>query len=117
MSPSACDTRHILVLSGLLFAWLTVGTLAVDPALPSKTSVLTASLRAIGAKNPDAPFRNSDYLAIKFLGPRERALVEDFPMEALDLDFRKAVERLTPPGSGLGDHDAHSDEASRRGAR
>ena len=69
-SSSTGDTRRILVLSALLFGWLAVGASAVDPGLPSKTSVLTASLRAIGAKNPDAAFRNPDYLAIKFLGPR-----------------------------------------------
>jgi len=100
MSSSTGDTRRILVLSALLFGWLAVGALAVDPGLPSKTSVLAASLRAVGAKNPDSAFRNPDYLAIKFLGPRERALVKDFPMEALDLDFRQAVERLTPQDRG-----------------
>jgi methyltransferase (TIGR00027 family) len=84
-------TRAFTVLIG----WLTVGALAVEPGLPSKTSVLAASLRAIGGKNPDPQFRNPDYLAIKFLGPRERALIKDFPMEALDLDYPQAVERLS----------------------
>jgi len=79
---------------------LTVGLVAVDPGMPSKTSVLTASLRAIGAKHPDPTLRNPDYLAIKFLGARERALLKDFPMDALDLDFQHAVERLSPQDRG-----------------
>jgi methyltransferase (TIGR00027 family) len=56
--------------------------------------------RAIGAKNPDPAFRNPDDLAIKFLGPRERAMLKDFPMDALDLDYRRAVDRLSAPDRG-----------------
>ena len=72
--PSTTFSRgRALVTFAVLIGWLTVGALAVEPGLPSKTSVLAASLRAIGGKNPDPQFRTPDYLAIKFLGPRERA--------------------------------------------
>ena len=40
---------------------------AVEPGLPSKTSILTTALRAIGARNPDPRLRNPDDLAIRFL--------------------------------------------------
>jgi methyltransferase (TIGR00027 family) len=68
---------------------------AVEPGQPSKTSIWTAAARAIGAKNPDAAFRNPDYLAIKLLGPQERAILTDYPMDALDLDFTGAMARLS----------------------
>jgi methyltransferase (TIGR00027 family) len=71
---------------------------AVEPGVPSKTSIWTASSRAIGAKNPDPEFRNPDYLAARFLGPRERALLPDYPLDALDLDFDAALKRLPSPG-------------------
>jgi methyltransferase (TIGR00027 family) len=80
----------------VLVCTLTSAVRAVEPGLPSKTSILAASLRAIGAKNPDREFRNPDDLAAKFVGPRERALLPDFPVEALDLDYRGAIERLSP---------------------
>ena len=67
---------------------------AVEPGLPSKTAVYIAAARAIGSKNPDPQLRNPDYLAIKFLGPRERAVLPDYPMDALDLDFAAAMERI-----------------------
>jgi methyltransferase (TIGR00027 family) len=100
MPSSTRDTRCTILSSALLVGFLTVGVLAVDPGLPSKTSVLAASLRAVGAKNPDTALRNPDYLAIKFLGPRARALLKDFPMDALDLDFGQAVERLSTQDRG-----------------
>ncbi|HYP12766.1 MAG TPA: SAM-dependent methyltransferase [Bryobacteraceae bacterium] len=85
--------------------WLAIGAsispaIAVEPGLPSKTSVVAATLRAIGAKHPDAELRNPDFLAIKLLGPAERAIVEDFPTDALDLDFDAAVQRLSAPDRG-----------------
>jgi methyltransferase (TIGR00027 family) len=70
---------------------------AVEPGLPSKTSVWVAAMRAIGAKNPDPEFRNPDYLAIKFLGSRERAILTDYPMDALDLDYDAALKRIPDP--------------------
>jgi methyltransferase (TIGR00027 family) len=68
---------------------------AIEPGLPSKTSIWIATARAIGAKNPDPALRNPDYLAIKFVGPRERAvLADEYPMDALDLDFAEALKRI-----------------------
>ena len=50
---------------------------AVPVGMPSKTAVFAAAARAVGSKNPDLAERNPDYLAIKFLGPRERALMPE----------------------------------------
>jgi methyltransferase (TIGR00027 family) len=69
-------------------------SVAVEPGLPSKTAVYVAAARAVGSKNPDPQLRNPDYLAIKFLGPRERAVLPDLPMDALDLDFDRAMKQL-----------------------
>ena len=67
---------------------------AADPGLPSKTAVYVAAARALGSKDPDPQRRNPDYLAIKFLGPRERALLPELPLDALDLDFASAMKQL-----------------------
>jgi methyltransferase (TIGR00027 family) len=68
---------------------------AVEPGLPSKTAVWAAAARAVGAKNPDPNERNPDYLAIKFLGPSERALLPEYDMAALDIaSFAEAMKRL-----------------------
>ncbi len=88
--------RRAIVFLPLLVGWLTAVVLAVEPGLPSKTSILVASLRAIGAKNPDPGFRNPDDFAVKFLGARERALLKDFPMDALDVNYQRALDRLSP---------------------
>jgi methyltransferase (TIGR00027 family) len=69
---------------------------AVEPGLPSKTAVYVTAARALGSKDSDPQARNPDYLAIKFLGPRERAVLPDIPMDALDLDFDSAVKQLGP---------------------
>jgi len=69
---------------------------AVEPGLPSKTAVYVTAARALGSKDPDPQVRNPDYLAIKFLGPRERAVLPDIPMDALDLDFDSAMKQLGP---------------------
>lgn len=74
----------------------------VEPGKPSRTSVWTALLRAIGAKNPDAQFRNPDHVAARFVGPRERALLEDYPVDALDLPFDEAIKRLPDPVNVMG---------------
>jgi methyltransferase (TIGR00027 family) len=68
---------------------------AVEPGLPSKTAVYVTAARAVGAKDPDPQLRNPDYLAVKFLGPRERAVLPDIPMDALDLDFDSAMKQLS----------------------
>jgi hypothetical protein len=84
--------RKICVMAGIL---ILVSTLrAVEPGLPSKTAVYAAAARAVGAKNPNPELRNPDYLAIKFLGPRERAILADYPMDALDLDYQGAMMQL-----------------------
>jgi len=88
--------RRAIVPLALLVGWLTAAVLAVERGLPSKRSILAASLRAIGAKNPDPEFRNPDDLAVKFLGARERALLKDFPMDALDVNYQRALDLLSP---------------------
>jgi methyltransferase (TIGR00027 family) len=72
---------------------------ALEPGLPSKTAVYIAAARAIGSKHPDRTLRNPDYLAIKFLGPRERAILPDYPMDALDLDYAAAIRRIPNAGN------------------
>jgi len=62
----------------------------------SRTAIVAASLRAIGSKHPDPSFRNPDRLAIQFIGPSERALLTEFPVEALNLDYTEAIARLSP---------------------
>jgi methyltransferase (TIGR00027 family) len=85
----------ILVCAAL---WVS-GVGAVEPGRPSKTSVWTAILRAVGAKNPDAQFQNPDHLAAKFVGARERALLTDYPTEVLDLPYDEAIKRLPDPAN------------------
>ena len=74
----------------------------LEPGLPSKTSIWTAISRAIGAKHPDKEFRNPDYLAAKFLGPRERALLPGYPVNALDFDYHEALKLLPNPAHVTG---------------
>src|SRR5215467_13108635 len=79
----------------IFLSLLVAATAALESGLPSKTAVWAAAARAIGSKNPDPALRNPDYLAIKFLGPRERAiLAADYPMEALDLSYGEAMRQL-----------------------
>ena len=77
----------ILFLAGTTFK-------AVEPGLPSKTAVYVTAARAVGAKDPDPQLRNPDYLAIKFLGPRERAVVPELHLDALNLDFDSAIKQI-----------------------
>jgi methyltransferase (TIGR00027 family)/uncharacterized protein (TIGR02246 family) len=95
MTSIAFDIRRPLMSVAFLVGALAAGIAAIEPGQPSKTSIVAASLRAIGAKHPEAELRNPDDLAIKFVGPRERALLKEFPMDALDLDYQQAVERLS----------------------
>jgi methyltransferase (TIGR00027 family) len=81
-----------LVLIALLL-W-TAESQALEPGLPSKTAVWAAAARALGSKNPDRKVRNPDYLAIKFLGPRERAILPEIPLDALDLPYPEAMAKL-----------------------
>jgi len=100
MPANTPGMRRATITLSLVLCCLTLQVLAIEPGLPSKTSILSATLRAIGAKNPDADFRNPDNLAIKFLGPRERALLKDYPMDALDLEYHAAIDRLSAPDRG-----------------
>ncbi len=85
------------VLVGIICVLFGATALAVEPGLPSKTAISTAFARAIGSKNPDPKLRNPDFLAIEFLGPRERAILPELPMDALDLDFSAAMQRSGNP--------------------
>jgi len=59
---------------------------------PSRTSILTAAARALGAREPDASVRNPDYLAGKLIGPAELNLIADHPIsQAFDRDFQEAI--------------------------
>jgi methyltransferase (TIGR00027 family) len=80
----------------IIVIFFLVGTTfkAVEPGLPSKTAVYVTAARAVGSKDPDPQRRNPDYLAIKFLGPRERAVLPELPLDALDLDFDRAMKEL-----------------------
>jgi methyltransferase (TIGR00027 family) len=75
---------------GVVFVLFGATSQALEPGLPSKTAVWAAAARALASKNPDPKLRNPDYLAIKFLGPRERAVLPEIPLDALDLDFESA---------------------------
>jgi methyltransferase (TIGR00027 family) len=116
--------RLFPITAALLIAFA-LPSFAVEPGLPSVTSITAASLRAIGAKHPDPGLRNPDYLAGKFLGPRERAVLKDFPMDTLDLDYASALKRLSPQDLGsvttmvirTKHFDAALDRALRSGVR
>ena len=58
------------------------------------TAVGAAMLRAIGAKHPDSEFRNPDHLALRFVGPRQRALADICP-DALDVGYLESLGRLS----------------------
>jgi methyltransferase (TIGR00027 family) len=75
-----------IILTGQLFA--------VEPGMPSKTSIGAAAARAVGSHDPDPSIRNPDWLAERLLGPAERALLAGGPMEkALEQDYRDAMQR------------------------
>ncbi len=66
---------------------------AVEPGKPSKSSIWVLAARAVGARDPDPTVRNPDWLAERFLGPDERALLADNPVIAgLDKDYREAMK-------------------------
>jgi methyltransferase (TIGR00027 family) len=50
--------------------------------LPSRTSILVAAGRALGARVPDPAMRNPDLLAEKLLGPDELDLIQAHPIAA-----------------------------------
>jgi methyltransferase (TIGR00027 family) len=60
--------------------------------LPSRTSILTAAVRAFGAREPDASVRNPDWAAERLIGPAELALIAEHPVsKAFDRDFQQAI--------------------------
>ena len=83
--------------AGIIVVIFLVGTTfkAVEQGTASKTAVYVAAARAVGSKHPDPQLRNPDYLAIKFLGPRERALLPEMQLDALDLDFDGAMKGIS----------------------
>ena len=61
--------------------------------LPSRTSILTAAVRAFGAREPDASVRNPDWVAERLIGPAELALIADHPIsKAFGEDFQQAMD-------------------------
>lgn len=59
---------------------------AVEPGKPSRTAIMAAAFRAIGARNPDATFRNPDVLAGRFLRREDVAL-----LAASGMDLRRQM--------------------------
>jgi methyltransferase (TIGR00027 family) len=67
---------------------------------PSRTSIMVAAGRAIGAREPDPSVRNPDSLAEQFLGPEIRALKIDHPaIQALDRNYDEAIKDLEVMGT------------------
>jgi len=66
---------------------------SVEPGKPSKTAIMAAAFRAIGARNPDSQFRNPDSLAGRFLRREDLAM-----LAANGRDFRR---EMTLTGEGL----------------
>jgi methyltransferase (TIGR00027 family) len=62
---------------------LSVSIRAVEPGKPSVTALEVTAYRAIGAKHPDPAIRNGDYLAERFLGSEERAILKSAGSEVV----------------------------------
>lgn len=72
---------------------LASGLSAVEPGKPSKTAIWVLAARAVGARDPDPSVRNPDWLAERFLGPDELALIADNPVAAsVAKDYREAMK-------------------------
>ena len=83
--------QSILIATAALI--LAGGLTAVEPGKPSKSSIWVLAARAIGARDPDPAVRNPDWLAERFLGPEERALLAGNPVVVnLDKDYREAMK-------------------------
>src|SRR5215207_5387043 len=89
-------TPRVICIVLLLGATASTAALIGQMIPVSRTAIVAASLRVIGSKHPDPSFRNPDRLAIQFIGARERALLTEFPVEALNLDYTDAIARLSP---------------------
>jgi methyltransferase (TIGR00027 family) len=70
---------------------------------PSKTSILVAAARALGARERDPKVRNPDWLAERLVGPEERALLGPFAglidgsSEQADKNTEVPIARLLIP--------------------
>ncbi len=70
---------------------------------PSRTSILVAAARALGARERDPQVRNPDWLAERLLGPEERALLGpsaallDRSSEQADKNTEVLIARLLIP--------------------
>jgi methyltransferase (TIGR00027 family) len=67
--------KHSVYRYVVSIAVLSTAALAVEPGEPSKSSIMVGAYRAIGARNPNPQLRNPDYLAAKFIGPRELGIL------------------------------------------
>jgi methyltransferase (TIGR00027 family) len=93
MCPAEARLRSVTVLVAITaLAVLSPNAFAVEPGMPSETSMQTMIARALGSHDPDPSVRNPDWLAERFVGPAERAALAGTVFEtALDLDWRQAV--------------------------
>jgi len=127
---SAERRRRFLFTGAAILFFTSVAAWCVEPGKPSVTSLNTTVSRAIGARHPDPSIRNLDYLAEKFIGPEERAiLAERDPdrLKAFDIkDTEKAWDSLSQTGglgAALGQHmrtryfDAALEKALAAGAK
>ena len=63
----------------------------MNPAQPSRTSIVVAALRAFGAREPDAMVRNPDSLAERLISSDELQLIKEHPIaQALGEEYQKA---------------------------
>jgi methyltransferase (TIGR00027 family) len=86
-------------ISTALLILMAAPALCVEPGKPSKTSLLVSMWRAIGAGDPDAETRNPDYLARRFLGAQEGALMsEASTLACLDMKFEEAMRCIQDAG-------------------
>jgi methyltransferase (TIGR00027 family) len=83
--------RPVLTI-GLLLSFASGGG-AVEPGLPSKTSILIAAMRALASHDPDPLVRNPDWLADQFIGPRERRMIQEhWAAQALNAMYVDALK-------------------------
>src|SRR5712671_5876510 len=62
----------------------------MTPGQPSRTSIVVATLRAFGAREPDPSVRNPDSLAERIISPAELQLISEHPISrALQEDYQK----------------------------
>jgi methyltransferase (TIGR00027 family) len=67
----------------------------VNPAQPSRTSIVVAALRAFGAREPDKMVRNPDSLAERLISSDELELIKEHPIAQAFLDDYQKARRQT----------------------